>query len=98
MRKITQQAVNAFYAGVNFTSSNTDIIRHDRNKVEMSLFGNCIASLDLKTKIVTITNAGWKSNTTKERLNALNGVSISQKKGEWYLNGKKWDGKPIEII
>jgi len=47
---------------------------------------------------IRITNAGWKSNVTKDRLNALpNGVSINQVRGEWFLNGNPWDGSWIKI-
>ena len=45
----------------------------------------------------TITNAGWFSSTTKERLNGLPDVNISQKAGTWFLNGKEWDGTPTFI-
>jgi hypothetical protein len=44
-----------------------------------------------------ITNAGWRSNTTKERLNGLPNVSIQQKKGDWYLNGEVWNGQSTEV-
>lgn len=44
-----------------------------------------------------ITNCGWFSNTTKERLNALPNVSINQNKGVWYLNGEVWNGEPVKI-
>lgn len=47
--------------------------------------------------VLEITNAGWATNTTKERLNGIPGVSISQRKGIWYLNGKEWGGKFIKI-
>lgn len=36
---------------------------------------------------------GWATPPTKERLNALDGVSIQQKKGKWYLNGVEWSGE-----
>jgi len=44
-----------------------------------------------------ITNAGWQSNTTKERLNGLSGVSIYQKNFQWFLNGKPWNGDWITV-
>ena len=46
---------------------------------------------------LTIFCGNWKTDTTKERLNGLQGVSIQQKKGEWYLNGELWDGSSIGI-
>lgn len=37
------------------------------------------------------------SKTTKDKLNALPGVSIHQAKCKWYLNGKEWSGEWIKI-
>lgn len=41
---------------------------------------------------VAISNRGWFTLTTKDRLNALDNVSICQKRGAWFLNGTEWDG------
>lgn len=69
------------------------------NVTIMSLFGNRIAyRYNDPERTLSITNAGWFSNTTKERLNGIPGVSINQKKGEWYLNGNQWDGKLIDVL
>lgn len=46
---------------------------------------------------LTISHAGWPTATTKDRLNALPGVSINQKAGVWYLNGREWDGSAIKV-
>ena len=94
MRTVTQNALNCFYNKVNGNFSNTSVIT-EGNITKMFLFGNLIAKLE--NDKLFITNAGWKSKTTKERLNALKGVNISQKKGEWFLNGEKWNGKLKEI-
>ena len=59
------------------------------------LFGNRIAWWDLNG--IWIDTCGWRSNTTKERLNAIPGVKIVQKDFSWYLNGKAWDGSAIRI-
>lgn len=59
------------------------------------LHGNKIA--EWRDNSLWITNCGWTSNTTKERLNGLNGVHITQKDWQWYLNGKEWDGNWIRI-
>ena len=48
-------------------------------------------------KTLSITNCGWFSNTTKERLNGLPNVSIQQKNFIWYLNGNEWNGNLINI-
>ena len=97
MRKITSDAIDAFYAKENFKSSNTTV-KVLPNVTVLSLFDNEIAYLYNDPKnTLSITNAGWESKTTKERLNGLRGVSISQSKGIWYLNGEQWDGKLIDI-
>lgn len=115
MRKITEQSVDAFLKGHTLNKQNmavstafgTHILLPDYKGelTIMSLHGNDIA---IKTKdSLFITNAGWFSNTTKERLNGLInefygypdciGKGIYQKQGVWYLNNQEWDGKLIEL-
>ena len=90
MRKITQQAVNAFYARRDFKSSNTTVTVHSGTTI-LYLHSNPIAWLG-DDDLLTISSAGWRTATTKERLNGLRGVSIYQKAGVWFLNGEEWDG------
>ena len=105
MRKITTKAISAFNNDFTFSESNTTVTTgHGKHELTgdlkgrvttLSIFGNTIAvKIDGRT---FITNCGYKTNTTKERLNGLDGVSISQANFIWYLNGKEWDGKLIEI-
>lgn len=51
--------------------------------------GNAIAMFDHEEKMYFYTSAGWKSNTTKDRLNNI-GANITQKNFEWFRNGEKW--------
>jgi len=96
MRKITREACQAFENGRQYKKSNTQVISHNENKIKMYLHGNLIAC---KGKAGTyISDGGWKSNTTKERLNGLTGVHIQQKNFVWYLNGEAWDGVLIKVI
>ena len=65
MRQITTEAYNAFKNNVRFKKSNTEVIITDDSTV-MELFGNKIAK-----KVngeIFISNGGWNSVTTKERL------------------------------
>lgn len=94
-RKITVLATKAFLTNTPFKYSNTEV-RISDSWAQLMLHGNPIAQLSIGGKL-QISNCGWFSNTTKERLNALPGVSIYQKKGVWYLNGKEWDGTLISI-
>ena len=93
MRKITKKAIAAFMGGYNFSEGNTTVTV-EPDVTTMSLFGNSIAwRYNDYEKQIYVSNAGWQSNTTKERLNSIPGVRISQKNYQWYLNGQPWDGK-----
>jgi hypothetical protein len=97
MRKITQQSINAFNNAKEFKGSNTTVEVFP-NVTVLKLFGNAIAyRYNDPLKELWITNAGWESQTTKERLNALDNVSIEQRKGVWYLDGIEWNGKLTKI-
>lgn len=93
-RKITKKSVAAFLSGFSLKEANMQISNYN-NETHMYLHGNLIAKR--AEGGLYITASGWQSNTTKERLNALPGVSIQQKARVWYLNGKKWDGQWIKI-
>ena len=68
------------------------------NVTILKLFGNPIAyRYNDPEKTLSITNCGYKTATTKERLNALPNVNIKQVKGEWFLNGVEWNGEYIDI-
>ena len=97
MRKVTAEACHAFenaYVG-NYKKSNTIVIRYDDLKAEMRLHGNLIAYSN--TDGLYISNGGWTSNLTKERLNGLTGVHIQQRDFVWYLNGEEWNGDWVKI-
>jgi hypothetical protein len=94
-RKITQEAVRKFLDGETFKKSNMAVTR-EGTIYYLKLHGNKIAALEKDGKM-WISSAGWRTNTTKERLNGLPGVSVRQKNYEWYLNDQPWDGKPIYV-
>lgn len=89
MRKITQEATNAFLNGQTFNKQNMSV-SVDSNITTLRLHGNMIARI--QNNKLYISNAGWSSNTTKERLNALPNVRINQKNFDWFLNGREWNG------
>lgn len=98
MRKVTQQSVNAFMSHKAGKFGNTEVKVQkvqDYEIVSLHLHGNCIATIGGGE--LNIRHAGWQTNTTKERLNGLPNVSIQQKKGVWYLNGKEWNGEWIKV-
>ncbi len=93
MRKITDRVVGAFQYRTADKLANTESTGE-----ALYLHGNEIARWDrTDLKGLWITNAGWPSNTTRERLNGLKGVRVSQKAGVQYLNGKVWDGDWVHL-
>jgi hypothetical protein len=86
MRQITARICTAFEQRrtLKINNSQTD-------GTSLWLFGNKIA--EWREDGIWITDAGWQSKTTKERLNGLTGVQITQRAGSWYLNGNLWQGE-----
>ena len=90
MRQITRDIVQAF--------ESRNSLRIDNSRTDgqsLWLFNNRIA--DWRADGLWITNSGWTSATTKERLNGLTGVHIQQVRGNWFLNGRAWDGEWINV-
>jgi hypothetical protein len=103
MRQITRESVKAFLNGENFNKSNMNVTV-EPNVTILKYQGNAIAyKYNDPNKTISITNCGWESNTTKERLNGiidLSGLNIGkiyQKNWQWYLNGKEWNGELIDL-
>ena len=69
MRKITEEASEAFRTGSEFQKSNTLVIR-EINSVRLELFGYMIAFEDPYDGVF-IGLSGWNTHTTRERLNGL---------------------------
>jgi hypothetical protein len=97
MRTITEKAIEAFMNAEKFKSSNTSV-EVLPNVTILKLFNNAIAyRYNDPERTLSITNCGWQSNTTKERLNAIPNVNIKQIKGSWFLNNKEWGGNLIDV-
>ena len=90
MRKITRDVVGAFLRGEsrNIGNMSTDGTR-------LWLHGNMIARKE--NGHIIVTTCGWNTLTTRERLNAIPGVSVNVSRGVLYLNDKRWDGGEKEI-
>ena len=95
MRQITKDSINAFLNRKTFTRQNMKVIEMN-GKFYLKLHGNIIAVLH-EDNTLQVTNCGWFSNTTKERLNGLPNVDIYKKNFVWYLNGKEWNGDLITV-
>jgi hypothetical protein len=92
MRKITVSAVSAFFAGVPFSSGNTAVtVNSSLQCTSMLLHGHIIAVRYPTTGHIYISDGGWQTNTTKERLNGIlenvgitGACKIGQKDFVWY--------------
>jgi hypothetical protein len=90
MRRITSEICYAF--------ERRHALRIDNSRTDgnaLYLFDNKIA--EFRDGELWITNAGWQSKTTKERLNGLRGVRVVQERGQWYLNGIPWSGEWVQV-
>lgn len=90
MRQITQDIVNAF--------QNSRSLRIDNSRTDgesLWLFDNKIA--EIRRDGLWITNAGWDSRTTNERLNGLSGVHVRKQRGTLLLNDRVWDGGWVNV-
>ena len=94
MKIVTQNAVACFNRGGNRTFGNTQVVTEE-GVTRLYLFGNLIAVKE--NGVLKVSNAGWFSNTTRERLNGLSEVHVKQKNFQWYLNGEEWNGSWKQI-
>ena len=98
MRKITEDAIRAFRNNQNFKRGNTqvEVCELESKRRLLLLHGNIIACVDFRGDL-WLDACGYKTVTTKERLNGFPSVNIVQKNFEWFLNGEKWDGEDIRV-
>ena len=98
MRKIDADASRAFNHAETFQRHNTAVTVEqahggEQTHVTMILHGHPIARRIVagNDDKLFITSAGYETPTTKGRLNSIPGVQVSQKNGDWYLNGRLWE-------
>lgn len=97
MRKISIESSQHFINAQKFKKSNMEV-EVLPNVTILKLHGNEISYLYNDPKrTLEVTHAGWETNTTKERLNSIPGVHVYQKNFVWFLNGKEWNGRLIEV-
>jgi hypothetical protein len=108
MRVVEKKMVTLVQQGeAGKASNNTKVLKHPHNPSIMgvTLFGKTIAHYNLAERRLLIRDAGFRTATTKSRINALlvglfPGYHIIQEKHEWYLHtttNKKlpWTGQVV---
>ena len=83
MRKISMDSAKALINGRSFKRDNTTVIDG-----VLRLYNNPIAWIE--KGVLTLTDAGWDTVTTKDRLNGVlsvfnTGLGIIQRNFEWYI-------------
>jgi hypothetical protein len=91
MRTVTQKVVKAWQMG---STKKVDNTRTDGSRIY--LHGNCIAKRD-ENGSVYISDGGWNTLTTRERLNGILSTlgiqqRVYQKNHGLYFGGMEWDG------
>ena len=102
-QKLNNEAVEKFLSQKKFKKGNMQVelsdYYTDDNVIRLKQHGNTIAKIE--NGEIFISNAGWESVTTKEKLNCLlsklNKGYIQQIKGVWYwqVNNQKMTNKEI---
>ena len=89
MRHISEDAAQALISGTTFARSNTMVTSNGDGTYTMYLFGNAIARTTANGD-VEITNAGYNTNTTNDRLRAV----LLQLQGNYAIQLRTVDGTP----
>jgi hypothetical protein len=99
MRKIESDMIAAIRSRSDYRNSNTVVDIGENGYGEVRLFGNRICRFNYDNGIIEFNDCGYRTATTKSRLNALinaftkPGQGIYQKDFQWFWqDGQKWDG------
>lgn len=103
MRKIEEEMITAIKEAKSYKKDNTEVTYDlGNNQVVIYLHRNLIAYVDNDVFNLYLSDAGYRTKTTKSRLNAILSSydlgKIYSKKYQWYLNNEEWTGsKEFEI-
>ena len=101
MRKIENDMVAAIRSRNNYRNDNTVVEQGEHGYAEVRLHGRRIARLNYQNGILELSDCGYRTATTKSRLNALldaftntgGGQGIYQHGGKWFWKQvQEWDG------
>jgi hypothetical protein len=92
---VSRNAARALHNGAKYSNGKNTRVLDGR----LMLHGNIIA--EAMGEQTLIRTCGWFTLTTRDRLNALEGVSVHQRRGKWYLRDGEghieWDGDDIIV-
>lgn len=108
MRKIEREMIQAIIdRKPSWTLANTRVECSDYS-AQVYLHGHCIASYWFDSMMLSIADKGWKTRTTKSRLNALikwvygGNASITQRQFNWFIKlpnqpSREWFGELVSL-
>lgn len=76
------------YEGVGL-ENNTRLVKRGDDRYAVKLHGTDVVTYHADGR-VTLATGGWKTRTTKNRINKYAPVRIVQRDYEWYVDGHKW--------
>ena len=85
MNECTEKTINEFLKNRNLKITKRDSITSDGNKTNYKLWNSNIVVRDLQTNSIYLSDCGFKTTTTSERLNAF----------LQHFNAMDWDGNSI---
>lgn len=100
MRIIEQEMCQAVREGCDWQKSNTRVrIEAGGDCACVYLHGNLIAIKDYRTNIWHYSHCGWRTMTTRSRLNAL-GANIVQRNWMWYdaITGLEFVNEELDVV
>ena len=99
MRKIESNMIAAIRSRRDYRNGNTVVDIGENGYGEVRLFGNRISRFNYDNGVIEFSDCGYRTATTKSRLNALinaftkPGQGIYQKDFQWFWkDGQEWDG------
>lgn len=100
MRIIEEEMCQAVAMGRDWQKTNTRVrIEAGGDCACVYLHGNLIAIKDYRTNIWHYSHCGWRTMTTRSRLNAL-GANIAQRNGVWYnaTSGQEFVSEALDCL
>ena len=90
-KEVVNRGGKTDFGGVTKPFARDQLVKDKYGNVYYKLWGNTIATYNPSTKTLNVSDAGFTSPLTKDRLNAVLGRhgNITQENGRWYFHNSK---------
>lgn len=76
--------------------NNTYLKRVGPRKFGVFLHGTCVVTVS-HTHTYTVNSGGYRTSTTKQRINEYSPARVFQKEGKWFSQIAEWDGCGVPV-